>query len=136
MTYIPKSQIQQVVTVSDKELVYKSNNQPFSGQYMKTSNGQMFAGWNNLNIKESEELTYSDNFIQGMKKAISGNSQKTLSFTVDAQEYGNQKRPIKSFLNNVNVIPVVKNRPLLTDYTRGLFGRYFINRLKVIMFID
>tara|TARA_Y100001963_G_scaffold41514_1_gene58161 strand:- start:568 stop:2283 length:1716 start_codon:yes stop_codon:yes gene_type:complete len=136
MTYIPKSQIQQVVTVSDKELVYKSNNQPFSGQYMKTSNGQMFAGWNNLNIKDSEELTYSDNFIQGMKKAISGNSQKTLSFTVDAQEYGNQKRPIKSFLNNVNVIPVVKNRPLLTDYTRGWFVRYFIKRFNSFKYIE
>jgi histidinol-phosphate aminotransferase len=62
--YYPKSQIKTNLITNGKELVYLSDNQPYSGSYWKTSDGKYYTGKNPNDIPNDLKLDILNTFYK------------------------------------------------------------------------
>ena len=121
--YYPKSQIKTNLITNGKELVYLSDNQPYSGSYWKTSDGKYYTG-KNPNDTPTFELILAPLPLPEVTSSL----QPTVRIIP-------QEGLVNSYLNlkgiNINNPPVLLvpvyalTIPTPADYTNGAFTRYF-----------
>jgi len=121
--YYPKSQIKTNLITNGKELVYLSDNQPYSGSYWRTSDGKYYSG-KNPNDKPIFELILAPL----PQPEVTSSIQPTVRIVP-------QEGVVNSYLNlkgiNINNPPVLLSPvyaltiPTQADYTNGAFTRYF-----------
>jgi hypothetical protein len=115
MAYLPKQKIQFLNTAGG-ELVYKSTNKKYVGDYMETSKGKFFVG-KNISALGPELLkpkTTTVNFGSGE----------------DFNSYKKLKPKTYSRISKTKAIPTTKNTPDEKDYEKGYYNRYFIQKLN------
>lgn len=114
---IPKSQIKIKSTSGDEFKSFKG--QIYIGEYMETSNGKFYAGTDNYSLFSSNQLY-----------PISKESSKQLVRNSYIKKFDIIKKNIKDFLKNTQPIPSMKKYPLMNDYEKGYFIRYFTKRIN------
>jgi hypothetical protein len=132
--YYPKSQIKTNLITNGKEFVYLSNNQPYSGSYWKTSNGEYYSG-KNPNDTPTFELILATLPLPEVTSSI----QPTVRIIP-------QEGLVNSYLNlkgiNINNPPVLLvpvyalTIPTPADYTNGAFTRYFCKQNTQFIYLE
>ena len=132
--YYPKSQIKTNLITNGKELVYLSDNHPYSGSYWRTSDGKYFTG-KNPNDTPTFELILAPLPIPEVTNPI----QSTVRIVP-------QKGVVNSYLNlkgiNINNPPVLLvpvyalTIPTQADYTNGAFTRYFCKQNTQYIYLE
>jgi len=121
--YYPKSQIKTNLITNGKELVYLSDNKPYSGSYWKTSDGKYYTGKN-----PNDTPTFELILAPLPTPEVTSPLQPTVRIVP-------QEGIVNSYLNlkgiNINNPPVLLapvyalTIPTQADYTNGAFTRYF-----------
>ena len=117
MVFYPKHKT--TVRYSLGDLLIKKNNRPYSGYYLKTSDGKYFAGSNHM--KPGFELII-DLSKQNLSKHF-GASQEVKSFNF-------KKKDIKRTLGGYSSLPINKPFPARQHYVQGFFPRFFAKRIN------
>jgi len=117
MAYLPKNKYTKLYTSGD-EYKIMTTGKPYAGEYIKLSDGRLFAGSDPSNIKGKLTALYpvrNNNVLNGNKNnRIYSILQKNLSKEQD------------------NYTPILSSSPLPTaiDYSNGYFNRYLSVRLN------
>jgi|TARA_R110001583_G_scaffold11678_6_gene52588 hypothetical protein len=120
MVYLPKSKTE--IKIAKKgELVFVDNLTPFTGQYIETSTGKLYAGTNNLSLvkelKPTPPKSIRDNLYEDEK-------------SINVQRHNILKQQVNNFTNNTLSIQGSKPQPTEKDYQKGYYSRYFTKRIN------
>ena len=114
---IPKSQISYHST-SGKELKYKGTGKEYTGPYIKTKKGMMYAGTSNISLG-------------AILIPIVPPSSKHSNFVYkDVRKFNIIRSNIKNFLGKTKPIVSTKSYPSTNEYIQGYFFRYFAKRIN------
>ena len=113
--YIPKSKVN-ILETSTPKFVSTSTNKVYIGTYMELSDGTIFAGNNPQNPGERllPIKPLNSSFRKGKNNIM----------------YRKLKKSIYDELSKKSNIPPSKTPPLIKDYERGYFTRYFCRRVN------
>ena len=113
--YIPKSKVN-ILETSTAKFVSTSTNKVYIGTYMELSDGTIFAGNNPQNPGERllPIKPLNSSFRKGKNNIM----------------YRKLKKSIYDELSKKSNIPPSKTPPLIKDYERGYFTRYFCRRVN------
>ena len=114
--YIPKSQIQ-IKSTNGEEFEIILTGEPYTGDYIETSQGYRYTGTNNFEIGDqlTPILQYSD---------------KESDNTEEIRKFNIIKEDIYNYLIKTKPIPSIKKYPSEDDYINGFFIRYFTKRIN------
>ena len=125
--YIPKSQISKKTT-NGGLLIYKSDNTPFIGKYIKTSKNKYYAGHSNTRV--GAELILSNSVSPEVSNNIISTQTKA------NRKFSLYKKEIKNFLSKTKKPPTFKSIPSEVDYIKGFYRRYFLTRINENKYIE
>jgi len=113
--YIPKSKVN-ILETAGAEFMTAVTKEIYVGTYMELSDGTFFIGNNPQNLGESLLRLTARNY--------------SFKRTKNNVKYRGLKTPTYTELSKKKNIPIIKPDPLLEDYKRGYFMRYFSRRVN------
>ena len=129
MAYIPSSKILKKHISNENTFIVKSNNKPYKGPYMKTSDGKYYIGHNNTEIGPEivkKQTKTPDKFSKGKLFGI-GRGIRTFNII---------NQGIKDQIEGTISPSTFKPSPTMNDYTKGFFKRYFLKRFNSKFYIE
>ena len=132
--YYPKSQIKTNLITNGKELVYLSDNQPYSGSYWRTSDGKYYSGKN-----PNDTPTFELILATLPSPEVTSSIQPTVRI-VPQEGLVNNYLTLKGI--NINNPPVLLapvyalTIPTQADYTNGAFTRYFCKQNNQYIYLE
>ena len=117
MTYLHKNKIK--IRYSNNDLVFKHNNITYKGYYMETSKGRLYSG--TIHMRKGAELIINP---------YKGSRTKTFGQTKLARRFNHVKRDVFQDLKSYTPLPISRNAPIIDDYKRGYYYRYFAKRIN------
>ena len=119
---IPKSQIN-IKHTDGGELEFVDTRSPYTGYYIETNNGELYAGIDNI------ELGFP---LQPIGEIMAKNANPTINI----KKFNLFKDDIKDFLQKTIPVPTVKRYPSQEDYERGYYMRYFSKRINNSLYYE
>ena len=115
MAYIPSSKVS-FLTTPGGELLYKSTQKEYTGDYIETSEGKYYVGKSLSTLGPELILPFNTTVNFGTGK--------------DFHEYKKLNPTTYNRIKKTKEVPTTKNTPDKKDYEKGHYIRYFIQKLN------
>jgi hypothetical protein len=145
MAYYPKSQIKTNLYTNGAELVYKSNNQSYIGNYFKTSKGKYYTGKSPDDLT-SVELILSNQIninVTSPNPVFPTNNNLVFPYNVITPVNDAFFGPTQQLPNNPSagiiprlIPPYYKTRPTTEEFQLGKYNRYFCKKNNELIYIE
>lgn len=150
MAYYPKSQIKTNLYTNGGDLVYKSNNQSYTGHYFQTSKGKYYTGKSpndgtpvellqfNSSISDNPSFLNTNIQISELNSDRAITSVNDVPFQSDGTPYPTQV-DVRLYPNKVQprFVPLYyKTKPTLEELQLGKYNRYFCKKNNELIYIE